>query len=287
MGRIKVALVGCGYWGSKLKRYIEGDETLKLVKVCNSKTDLDEVWHDKVIPAVVVATPMATHYAIVKAALFAGKGVLCAKPLAFRTAECEELKEVAEERGLPLLVDYTWTFSRGLEQAQTLIKQRLLGKVASYLLAARQWGRFDRENVYWLLMTHLLSILDMFTPIAELTFSKTGLECKGVGIETAHLAFKGDGVVGLLDASINYPGKEVSMVVNGEDGTLLYSPMTATSLRLRRYDGKNEQYFIDETNNLAQVIKAFSLALKGRREGNAGMAVAVTRVIEGLGFDKS
>ena len=282
MKSVNTVLIGCGYWGSKLKRYIEGNDMLNLVRVCNSKTDLNEVWDDKSIGAVVVATPANTHFSIVRAALNSKKNVLCAKPLALRTAECVELKEIAEERGLLLLVDYTYTFSRALKQAQVLIKGRQIGKVLGYSLIARQWGRFGRENVYWLLATHLLSILDMFLPIADLSFFSTGLKCRGDEVETAYLAFKEEGGMGLLNVSINYPGKEVSVAVYGEDGTIVYNPLTAPCLRFERYDGKKEQCFIDESNNLALTIKTFAEMLHGGKEENVARAVAVTRVIEGL-----
>ena len=59
---INCALIGCGYWGSKLKRYIEENQDFSLKYICNSKSDLNEVWNDKEITAVVVATPNKTHY---------------------------------------------------------------------------------------------------------------------------------------------------------------------------------------------------------------------------------
>ena len=286
MKSINTVLIGCGYWGSKLERYLEEDDSFSLVKVCNSKSNLGEVWLDEAIPAVVVATPMATHFEIVKAALLAGKGVLCAKPLALKAAECEELKVLAEERGLSLLVDYTYTFSRALEQAQVLIKGRQIGEVLGFSLIARQWGRFGRENVYWLLASHLLSILDMFSPIADFSFTLTELVCRDDRAETAVLSFGGWGQVGVLNVSINYPSKEVSVAVYGEEGTIVYNPLTAPCLRFERYDGKKEQCYIDESNNLALVFEAFAKMLNGQPGGNGARAVAVTRVIDGLGLDK-
>lgn len=286
MKRVNIALIGCGYWGSKLQWYIEGNDLFNLVKVCNSKSNLDEVYLDKTIRAVVVATPMAIHYEIVKAALLAGKRVLCEKPLTLKTSECEELREIAEERGHPLLVDYTYTFSRALEQAQVLIKGRRIGKVLGYSLTARQWGRFDRGSVYWLLASHLLSIVDMFLPLGNLSFSKTDLVCRGGKVESGVICFGGWGQVGVLNVSIDYPGKEFSVVVYGEEGTIVYNPLTAACLKFERYDGKREQCHSDEANNLSLVVKAFVEMLYGRRDGSVARAVAVTRVIEELGLDK-
>ena len=97
MGRIfKTALIGIGYWGSKLKRYIEANPEFELRYTCNSKSDLNEVWDDEEVLAVIVATPTPTHYPIVKAALQSGKNVFAEKPLALKAAECEELRQIAQ-----------------------------------------------------------------------------------------------------------------------------------------------------------------------------------------------
>ena len=119
---IDCALIGCGYWGSKLKRYIEENQNFNLKYICNSRSDLNEVWNDKQITAVVVATPNETHYPIVKSALLHGKNVLTEKPLALKTEECEELKQIASDNNLLLMVEYTYTFSEALKQAQNMVQ---------------------------------------------------------------------------------------------------------------------------------------------------------------------
>ena len=73
---IGCALIGCGYWGSKLQTYIEQNRSFDLKYVCDSKSDLELVWNDRGVHAVVVATPNATHYSTVRAALLHDKNVL-------------------------------------------------------------------------------------------------------------------------------------------------------------------------------------------------------------------
>ena len=91
---INSALIGCGRWGTILERYIKKDRDFNLEYVCNSKSDLDKVWNDERIDAVIVATPNETHYPIVKSALLHGKHVLSEKPLTFEATQGEELKEM-------------------------------------------------------------------------------------------------------------------------------------------------------------------------------------------------
>lgn len=112
---INLALIGHGYWGSVLKRYIEENHSFKLIHVCDSKTDLTEVFADSALEAVVVAWPIESHYEIVRMALRAGKHVLSEKPLALKSSECVELKRLAEENGLVLQTEYVFLFKSGVE----------------------------------------------------------------------------------------------------------------------------------------------------------------------------
>ena len=107
MPKIDTALIGIGYWGSKLRRYIEQNESFSLKYICNSKSDLNEVWNDKEITAVVVATRNDTHYSMAKSALLSGKNILTEKKpklihiaeklVAHETLEGEELEAVFNE----------------------------------------------------------------------------------------------------------------------------------------------------------------------------------------------
>lgn len=293
MDKINTALIGCGYWGSKLKRYIEGHGQFNLVSVCNSQSDLGRVWSDKTISAVVVATRNDSHYSIVKEALLAGKHVLCEKPLALTGWECGHLKVLANEGHLFLSVDFTYTFSEGLRQGKWLVESGMIGKVQGIELGAKQLGRFGRGSVYWLLGSHLLSILDMFVPIKEFCFWKSDLVgCQGE-VETGVISFCGVDVRGEMLVSLNSIVKEFYVVVYGETGTMLYNPLNKTAVRVEAYervkgaeDSELRRGFVvcgaDESENLKHVVENFAEGIRGNVEGNVNRAVAVSGVIEEL-----
>ena len=128
MKDIKVGVIGCGYWGPNLVRnFIENHHT-DLVYVCDLNRDRIEriklryphvrvttayrdLLKDDSVHAVAVATPVFTHYKLVKEALDAGKHVLVEKPLTASSKEAERLIALAAQRGLILFVDHTFIYT--------------------------------------------------------------------------------------------------------------------------------------------------------------------------------
>ncbi len=282
---INVALIGYGYWGSKLLRYLRTDKHFKVVHVCNSKTDLSKVWPD--VEAVVVATPIDTHYRVVKQALLQGKHVLSEKPLALKTKECLELKRLAKEKGLVLAVEYTWTFSKGLQKAQ----KTDIGVIKAIEMEIKHLGRFLKWDVYWLLASHMLSILDMFVPLKTLKFKKVDLLKDRGMAETGMILFQNKSVKGRISISTNYPEKETKVIIYGTKGTIIYEPQAKKSLRIGWYKktegllGKDlltkvKAYSYDETNNLKHAVEYFYQVLKSRAKTNIDRAIEITRILE-------
>lgn len=290
---IDCALIGCGYWGSKLKRYIEENPNFNLKYICNSKSDLNEVWNDKQITAVVVATPNETHYPLVKSALLHGKNILSEKPLALKSEECEELKQIALDSNLLLLVEYTYTFSKALRKAQSMVKEGEVGNLLGIEMSVRHLGRFGGGSVYWLLGSHMLSVLDMFIPIKDMHFEKNNLVVHDGQVETGVISFNKGEVSGQIAVSLNYPGKETRIIIYGEKGTIIYNPVSQPSLLIEKYERLtwtvaselpkvDTEFRIDETNNLRYLIEHFYKALQRKAEGNVDSAVAITRILEML-----
>ncbi|WP_198590170.1 Gfo/Idh/MocA family protein [Paracoccus zhejiangensis] len=81
------------------------------------------------VEVVTIATPNNTHYPITRAALQAGLHVICEKPLTFTSAEAEELRNIAQLRGLIVGVTYGYGFYQTIEQARALVASGALGKV--------------------------------------------------------------------------------------------------------------------------------------------------------------
>lgn len=282
---IKTALVGCGYWGGKLLKYLEANKHFKVVHVCDSKTDLSKVWPD--VEAVVVATPMDTHYKIAKQALLQGKHVFCEKPLALKIKECLELKKLAEQKGVALATEYTWTFSRGLQEAQ----KTDVGEIKAIEMDHQHLGRFQKWDVYWLLASHLLSILDMFVPLSSLRFKKTDLLIDRGLAETGIVLVENEKIRGRISISTNYTEKNTRVVIYGTKGTVIYEPLAEKSLRIGWYRKaedllakdlltKTKSYSYDERNNLKYAVEYFYKVIEGRAETNIDRAVEITKILE-------
>jgi predicted dehydrogenase len=112
---IKVAVIGCGYWGPNLIRNFHEVSDAQVVVVCdidrnrldfvkkrypalNVTKDARTIFDDAEIDAVCVATPVTTHFALAKEALLHGKHVLVEKPMTRFVHEAEELIKIAEEQ---------------------------------------------------------------------------------------------------------------------------------------------------------------------------------------------
>jgi predicted dehydrogenase len=283
---VTCALIGVGYWGSKLKRYLEESGCFNLKYACDSTFDLNKVWNDEAVEAVVVASPIETHYELVKSALLAGKHVLSEKPLALKTEQCLELKRIAEKNGLVLHTEYIYTFSKALQKAKQIVEDGEIGAVLALELSVKHLGRFGKADVYWLLASHMLSVLDMFCPLSTLEFSFVDL----VKNETGLILFDG-AVKGTISVSLNYPWKETEVLVYCENGTLRYDPSVQPALSVVSYSKpewtvagkipkKEQTYDFDEDHNITCALSSFRDCIVGKEKPNVDLAVEITKIIE-------
>jgi predicted dehydrogenase len=171
----RVGLIGLGYWGPNLARNF--DELAELAWLCDASPerrqrfaprypqarmtgDFDEMLADPDLPAVVVATPVPTHYELAKRALLAGKHVLVEKPPAMRGDEMEELCAIAFERGLVLMPGHLLLYHPGILKLKELIDTGQLGEVLCLYGNRQNLGVIRRnENALWSLGVHDLSVL--------------------------------------------------------------------------------------------------------------------------------
>ncbi|MDP8215636.1 MAG: Gfo/Idh/MocA family oxidoreductase [Candidatus Euphemobacter frigidus] len=313
MDRETIALIGYGYWGQKLYRYLRKDPGYDLKYVYfRSLKDLSEkdrveryggiftpeleiILDDPEVRGIIVATPIKTHFEIARQVLSAGKNLLIEKPLTLKREEALILEEIASRKKLTILTDYIYTFSKSLEKARGIIREGVIGEIHSIQLSIKQTGRFLEYDVYWLLASHLLAVLDMFVPLDELNFNREDLIRGPRTVESGLIHFlKDDGsFLGYIDVSLNYPGKEKEVVIYGEKGSIIYNPSCRPSLRVMRYRKKArvtedklidgwQDYDYDESNNIGLALKTFRNCLSGRREDNLKRAIAVTMVLENL-----
>ena len=174
---IHVALVGAGYWGKKLLPKFRAAKDCAVATVCDLDAALradiekafpgtpttasyDEVLKDPKIDAVILVTPPATHYALGKKALQAGKHIWIEKPLALRYAEGKELVELSRAKRTVLFVDHTFLYDRAIRMTHELAAGGEMGDVYHVFLQRLNLGRIKRDsNVWWNSAPHDVSIL--------------------------------------------------------------------------------------------------------------------------------
>ena len=175
---IRVGIIGYGYWGPNLLRNFTSHPGFNVVAVADpSETRRAEVrrWNltarlfetgEEVISspdidAVVIATPVATHYRFAGDALENDKHVLVEKPMCATSEEARELVRLAEARDRVLMVDHTFLFTGAVQQIRNMVDQGDLGRI-SYIDSMRvNLGLFQPDvNVLWDLGPHDLSVVD-------------------------------------------------------------------------------------------------------------------------------
>ena len=143
---LNVAIVGLGYWGPNILRTAYELEDVHVTTLCDRSPDalakqarrypsvhltheIDSVLEDDSIDAVFVVTPISTHYSLAKRCLEAGKHVFVEKPLAESAEECDELIDLAEERGLVLMPGHTFVYSPPVNVVKELLDSGEIGEV--------------------------------------------------------------------------------------------------------------------------------------------------------------
>jgi predicted dehydrogenase len=182
MTAIGMAVVGAGYWGPNLVRTAMATSALRLEWVCDleieraqrvigpylavrATSSYEEVLADPAVAAVVIATPAATHFDLVRAALEAGKHVLVEKPLAPSAAEGEKLAALAGPSGLVLMCDHTYCYTPAAWHIRDLIRGGGIGEVQFVDSVRINQGLVQPDvDVLWDLAPHDLSILDFVLP---------------------------------------------------------------------------------------------------------------------------
>lgn len=212
MKKIRVAVVGCGYWGQNLIRNFADLDNAELAAVCDFnlnalarvkrrypgvdlKNNYIDVLADARIHAVVIATPVSTHYQFAKQALLADKHVLVEKPLATSTKQVLDLIELSEKRNRTLMVDHTFIYTGAVREMKSLIDSGDVGDLLYFDSVRINLGLVQSDtNVLWDLAPHDVSIMDYLCLKEPVSISATGIKHLRCPFENiAYVAARFDG----------------------------------------------------------------------------------------------
>jgi predicted dehydrogenase len=174
---LKIAQIGVGYWGPNLLRNLVAAKkctvptvvdlsserrnyVLSLYPAIHVTEDVSQVFRDPEIDAVVISTPVATHYELALQALESGKHILVEKPLARSVEEVENIGRLAAKKHLVAMVGRTFLFNAAVRFVKQLIDTGTLGDIRYIYSQRLNLGRIRSDvDALWNLAPHDISII--------------------------------------------------------------------------------------------------------------------------------
>ncbi|TAF65883.1 MAG: gfo/Idh/MocA family oxidoreductase [Cytophagales bacterium] len=209
--KYQIAIVGLGYWGPNMVRNALSNVSVEEVHIYDIQekntqkilqnfsgvkvaTSFENILQNPQIQAVIIATPVDTHYALAKQALLHQKHVLVEKPFTSTHQEAEELIAIAQREKLTLMVDHTFIYTPAIRKIKELITTGQLGDIYYYDSVRVNLGLFQRDvNVIWDLAPHDFSIMLHVLDKKPLALQAMGADHVGKGLEDVayvHITFE-------------------------------------------------------------------------------------------------
>jgi predicted dehydrogenase len=247
-----VAVIGLGYWGPNLLRVLSDNPDVEIRWICDIDperlakyrrrypaarvtTSVQRVISDPKVHAVVVATPVHTHYELAAEALRAGKHVFVEKPLAPSSALADDLAELSASRRLTLVCGHTFIYSPPVRAVKRMLESGTLGEVYFISSSRVNLGLHQRDaSVIWDLGPHDFSILLYW--LSELPRSVRAVGRDSIVKGVADVAFVTmnfpSGIVVNVELSWLAPSKLRRTVVVGSERMVIYDDGAAEPVRL-------------------------------------------------------
>ena len=242
---IKIGIVGMGYWGPNLYRNFDSskdflvkyicDRDLKLLKkisVSNKFTskvnNYKKIINDSDIQAVVIATPVSTHYLLAKECLEAGKHVFVEKPLADSSKKCQNLINIAKKNSLTIFVDHTFLYTSAVNKMKEIASKKDFGNLLYYDSTRINLGLIQNDiNVMWDLAVHDLAILNFIENRKPKIVSAVGHKhFRSKPVTSAYLTIKYDNnFVAHINVNWLSPVKIRQTILGGSKKMILYNDL--------------------------------------------------------------
>ena len=286
---VGVAVIGIGYWGTKLvgeyQRSERNKHKLRLSRICDTSLpallgckkkfslsdDLltqspDDVFNDPNVSAVHIASPNMTHYPLAKKALESGKNILVEKPMTMHSQEAYDLVNIATSRELVLHVGHIFRFNAALQAARQALEMGAVGKI---YYARVQWtdhlAPFSDRDIVFDLGPHPVDILNLL-------LASWPTKAAGIGRayrnsrekeEVAYIIVEfQDDLLAHIELSWLHPGKRREVSIVGSDGALVVDCLNQKVARFA--NGNVSELPIQANNTIESEIDAFIEAVSDR-----------------------
>jgi len=260
---MNIAIIGYGYWGPNLVRNFKKVKDCQVTHIVDlqsqKKNELNEIYPDiqfsqnneevlknTNIDAIVIATPVNTHFELAKKALEFNKHVLLEKPMTKTTEESRQLIELANKKQKILMVDHTYLYSNSVKKIKELIDNDYIGNIQYVDSTRANLGIFRSDvNVLWDLAPHDISICNYLfneIPISVQAVGKSHSSSKLEDIAYLILHYE-SGKIAHFNCSWISPVKIRQMIIGGDKQMIVYNDIENQSVKVY------SSTFIEKLNN--------------------------------------
>jgi len=252
---VRVGVIGYGYWGPNLVRnfaefpgsevaYVADVRTDRLAPVARrypgvvTTTDYRDLLKDPRVEAVLISTPISTHFDLALESLRAGKHVLVEKTITATSEQSMRLIDEADSRGLTLMVDHTFVYTGAVQKIKELVDAGRLGRLYYWDSVRVNLGLFQHDvNVLWDLAVHDLSIMDAILGELPSAVAATGISnIPGRPINTGYLTcFFKDHLLAHFHVNWLAPVKIRRTLIGGESQMIVYDDLEPSE-KVKIYD---------------------------------------------------
>lgn len=250
---VKVAQLGVGYWGPNLLRNLVANDDCQVKTVVefseerrnfvknnypavNVSEAVESVLNDPDISAVVIATPVASHFELAMKMLGAGKHVLVEKPMATSVAEVEQIGQLAMKKSLVSMVGHTFLYNSAVRYVKKLIDSDNLGDIR-YIYSQRiNLGRIRSDvDALWNLAPHDISIIQYWLGDPEpVSISRTGMDYIQKGVQDVvflNVVYP-QNIIANIHVSWLDPNKVRKMTVVGSKKMIIYDDIAENKIAI-------------------------------------------------------
>ena len=244
---VNIGQIGVGYWGPNLLRNLVANNNCKVKTVVDHSSkrrsyvqslypeikverDANALFEDPDIDALVIATPVKTHYKFAMQALNANKHFLVEKPMATKVEEIKKIKNLSEEKNLIAMVGHTFLFNPAVQYIKKVIDSGELGEIRYIYSQRLNLGRIRSDvDALWNLAPHDISIINFWLDNPEIIkIEKFGNSYIQKGIDDVvflNVNFSGN-VMANIHVSWLDPDKVRKMSVVGSKKMLIYDDIS-------------------------------------------------------------
>ncbi|MCK4403807.1 MAG: Gfo/Idh/MocA family oxidoreductase [candidate division Zixibacteria bacterium] len=251
---INVGVIGYGYWGPNMVRNFYANKDAKVACVCDlskdrlalvetsypsvkTTTDPKDLMKDPDIDAVVICTPVSSHFPLAQEALENDKHVLLEKPMTATVEESEKLIDLAEKKKKTLMVDHTFLYTGAVRKMKEMIQKGELGDIYYFDSVRVNLGLFQHDvNVIWDLAPHDFSIMDYLLQKDPEMVSAVGVSHLGDLENIAYVTVQYPGnLLGHLHVNWLAPVKVRTTLIGGTKKMIVYDDMEPSE-KIKIYD---------------------------------------------------